>query len=331
MNLPKIDFRRYRLPFRSPLHTAHGLWTERTGLIVRLTDPEGRAGFGEVAPLADFGTETLAQAEAKLREIRKNGPFFPSPSELAATHPATASALAFAMEEARGVTTAPSTLPVAALLPGATDPVPALNHLAGRGFHHVKWKVGATDDKREQGWAADLLTRASELGVKVRLDANGGWTPDSARRWLDWLDATGQPGVLEFVEQPLPPASFDRMLELAASHKTLLALDESVAGLASLKSCEQRGWKGLVVIKPGLLGDLAGFRAWRDTSACGRVYSTVMESEIGLAATARLAAEDTPVRALGLGVRALLRLGPDLPEFEPATRALRDRFWESLE
>jgi hypothetical protein len=56
-----------------------------------------------------------------------------------------------------------------------------------------------------------------------------------------------------------------------------------------------------------------------------------MESEIGLAATARLAAEDTPVRALGLGVRALLRLGPDMPEFEPAARAVRDRFWESLE
>ena len=62
LNIPTLSFRRYRLPFRAPLHTAHGLWTERTGIIVRLSDPEGRSGFGEIAPLTDFGTETLVQA-----------------------------------------------------------------------------------------------------------------------------------------------------------------------------------------------------------------------------------------------------------------------------
>ena len=57
-----LQFRRYRLPFRTPVRTAHGLWAEREGLIVRLTDAaQGAAdavGWGEAAPIPWFGTET---------------------------------------------------------------------------------------------------------------------------------------------------------------------------------------------------------------------------------------------------------------------------------
>src|SRR6185295_10255884 len=57
-----FSHRSYRLPLRTPLRTAHGLWTEREGLIVRLEDESGRAGYGEIAPIPAFGTETLAEA-----------------------------------------------------------------------------------------------------------------------------------------------------------------------------------------------------------------------------------------------------------------------------
>lgn len=60
----RLQSRRYRLPFRTPLRTAHGQWREREGLLIRVEDEAGRIGYGEIAPLPEFGTETLAEAEA---------------------------------------------------------------------------------------------------------------------------------------------------------------------------------------------------------------------------------------------------------------------------
>ena len=60
----RFSHRAYRLPLRQPLRTAHGLWAEREGLIVRVEDESGRVGFGEIAPIEWFGTETLAEAGA---------------------------------------------------------------------------------------------------------------------------------------------------------------------------------------------------------------------------------------------------------------------------
>ncbi len=57
-----FSFREYRLRLRTPLRTAHGTWREREGLLVRLEDEAGRGGFGEIAPVPWFGTETMSGA-----------------------------------------------------------------------------------------------------------------------------------------------------------------------------------------------------------------------------------------------------------------------------
>jgi len=40
-----------------------GLGRNARVILVRLEDPAGRAGYGEIAPLPWFGTETLAEAQ----------------------------------------------------------------------------------------------------------------------------------------------------------------------------------------------------------------------------------------------------------------------------
>ena len=50
----RIEFRRYRLPFRAPLRTAHGSWAVREGVLVRVERPDGSTGFGEAAPIPGF-------------------------------------------------------------------------------------------------------------------------------------------------------------------------------------------------------------------------------------------------------------------------------------
>src|SRR4051794_12223477 len=64
-----FQFKRYRRLMRASLRTAHGNWTEREGIIVRLKDEAGRVGYGEIAPIAWFGTETVAEAEEICRKF----------------------------------------------------------------------------------------------------------------------------------------------------------------------------------------------------------------------------------------------------------------------
>lgn len=57
-----VDFRLYSRPFIQPLQTYHGVWKTREGIIIRLTDTTGKIGWGEIAPLPWFGSESLSEA-----------------------------------------------------------------------------------------------------------------------------------------------------------------------------------------------------------------------------------------------------------------------------
>lgn len=62
-------FQPYRRRFKQALHTSHGLWTVREGIIVRLVNEAGSIGWGEIAPIPWFGSETLEQARAFCRQL----------------------------------------------------------------------------------------------------------------------------------------------------------------------------------------------------------------------------------------------------------------------
>src|SRR5262245_24918545 len=58
----RFQYRRYRLPFRAVVRTAHGPWAEREGLLVRVEgEGRGTVGYGEAAPIPWFGTETVEE------------------------------------------------------------------------------------------------------------------------------------------------------------------------------------------------------------------------------------------------------------------------------
>ncbi len=65
----RFQFRPYQRRFRQPLKTSHGNWEVREGIILRLTDDAGRVGWGEIAPLPWFGSETIAQALGFCRQL----------------------------------------------------------------------------------------------------------------------------------------------------------------------------------------------------------------------------------------------------------------------
>ena len=285
----------YRLPLATPLRTAHGSWSEREGIIVRLENEAGRVGFGEIAPIPWFGTETLAEAGALCRDLGDQ-----VPDETLDAVPEHLGCIRFALAQARSFPEpldAPTRLPVAALLPAGTDALKILPRKLHAGYLAFKWKVGVDDLEDELGMLDDLLARLP-AHARLRLDANGAWSGREAMRWLD--RCAGRP--IEFVEQPVARGDDDTLLGLARDYPVVLALDESVVGLAEARRWQGLGWPGVFVIKPALAGPLRELVEWIGKTKADVVFSSAIESVLARSAILhQILAQPLTKRALGFG------------------------------
>lgn len=302
----RLSYRRYALPFRGPVRTAHGLWPVREGMLVRLESSEGRIGYGEAAPLPWAAGETVDAIEATCRTLGEEV----DTAALAAVPPEQG-CLRSALQAASGqLPEVPATTarPVAALLPAGRAALPLLGPKAEAGFRVFKWKVGVGEVQEELGWLDELCARLP-TGGKLRLDANGAWDRRTAERWLD--RCAERP--VEFVEQPCFAAATegaaaqqkieDMLLGLAGDFPTPLALDESIQTDHDLTRWQGSGWPGFYVLKPGLMGDMAGGLAGLRKAGARVVFSSALETAVGArAALHRAFAWDGEVFALGFGV-----------------------------
>lgn len=285
MNL-RFEYLPYRRKFRVPLETAHGTWRFREGIVIRLEDGDGRFGFGEIAPVPWFGTETCKQALEWCREQ----PSMASPGRLAPSgYVCCQFALAVAHRQLRG-RISQSIFPVAALIQSDAS----FKAAQTAGYSTFKAKIGVERIESEQG-RIDTWTARLEPGQWLRLDANGGLSESAFRAWLEFLE--GKP--IEFLEQPMGPGLENRMLEMAEPYSTPIALDESATGSESLR--QWAGWPGPLVIKPSLLGIPPA------SLPSGSVGSSVFETAFGYeAALQYLARQQQPNTALGFDTASLL-------------------------
>jgi O-succinylbenzoate synthase len=291
-------------------------------------DETGRVGWGEIAPLDWFGSESFAQAWDFCCQLPAE-----ITQEMIFTIPDTLRACQFGFESAlcmgqggqgrlggqgrqgglRGVISSPIThypFPIphsySALLPTGEAALHSWQVLWNQGYRTFKWKIGVASLDEElkifqqltgQG-ALDYPPLPQE--AKLRLDANGGLSWSAANTWLEACDKAG---VVEFVEQPLMVEKFDAMMELSSRYATPLALDESVANLPQLKNCYELGWQGVFVIKAAIAGSPSRLRQFCQQYQIDTVFSSVFETEIGRQAALNLAAELSHTnRAVGFGV-----------------------------
>ena len=313
----RLQFRRYRLPFRSPIRTAHGPWAEREGVLVRLETAGGTAGYGEAAPIPWFGSETVNEIEAAGRELGEavdDARLDSIPPRLGTLR----NALAVAREGEVKLTPRHPHLGVAALLPAGKAALAQIGTKAEAGFRVFKWKVGVGDAADEMSLLDDVCA-ALPSGAKLRLDANGAWDRRQAERWLE--RCADRP--VEFVEQPVFTQSAagktsstpfrkmdDLLLGLANDFPTPLALDESLSSDGEVERWLGLGWRGVFVVKPALLGDVKGTLARLAKAKATVVFSSALETRLGAKAALRAAfAWPGEQRALGFGVWPLFADG----------------------
>lgn len=153
-----------------------------------------------------------------------------------------------------------------------------------RGFKDLKVRIGAADFAKDLG-RIRLLRERFGAQVELAADANAAWSVDDAPARLEALAAFG----LLYVEQPVPPVSFDVLARLAETSPVPIMLDESVRGEDDVGRLAAGGHRLMAHLKLVKLGGLTpALRAARDLAAAGVPFMIGQMNEGGLATAAAL-------------------------------------------
>ncbi|MGG6237347.1 o-succinylbenzoate synthase [Nodosilinea sp. AN01ver1] len=299
----ELGVRPYQRRFVSPLQTAHGLWSWREGLLVRLRDSLGRVSYGEIAPIPWFGSESLEEALQFC--IAQNGEWRGEtiPERLSATQFGLGCALAELAEAGCLTGKEPAIVDVCGLLPAGEAALDLASQRLAQGHRTLKWKIAVQAIADEIRWL-DQLVKALPPDAHLRLDANGGLSLAQAEQWLmacDRINTDPQTAAIEHLEQPLPSDQLLAMQDLGRRYQTAIALDESVATLAQLEKCRAQGWRGVVVVKPAIAGSPQRLQAFCQTYRPRLVFSSAFETGVGRRAALAVASRCSSACSAALG------------------------------
>lgn len=161
------------------------------------------------------------------------------------------------------------------------------------GFHCVKLKIGAIDFEKELRLIQHIRQHFSRKEVELRVDANGGFTPDNAIQRLEALTKYD----IHSIEQPIRQHQWKEMARLCKNSPLPIALDEELIGVNDLTEKNRlldTIQPQYIILKPSLHGGISGTREWIKLAkerGIGSWMTSALESNIGLNAIAQLTAD----------------------------------------
>ncbi|MFM2486297.1 o-succinylbenzoate synthase [Celerinatantimonas yamalensis] len=208
--------------------------THRRGLYLALQTPFGKQCWGEVAPLPKFSQESLRDCWRALLSHLNQQRVAP---------PAALAWGALCANRTYPQAIAPLSAPYP-LLQGSEETILSHLRLWPQPLTRAKLKVarGATSDEL----ALIKTIHAHYPTLRLRLDANGGWTRRQARTFIAQLPMD----AIEYIEQPCQTLA--DCVYIAQQNRCPIALDESLQR-EPVTHCDLRHISALV-IKPMLLG-----------------------------------------------------------------------------
>lgn len=237
------------LKLRNPFRLSYGVSETRQAYWLRLPGDEGW-GEGTIPPY--YGVQDK-DMEAAWRAVADSNR--PLPTDLAEiedwvgqTGPAPArAALDLALHDSiarrQGVPLyallelpKPRPLPTSFTIAIDTPEVMAQMALENSRIPIIKVKLGSDDDESRL-----RAIRAARPDVRLRVDANAGWTFDEAVRQVQRLERYD----LEMIEQPLPKDQIEAMGELQKLTRLPLVADESVQTLRDVERLAAAGVRGI--------------------------------------------------------------------------------------
>lgn len=316
IQLLDLQFRDVELPFVADFATGSGRHNRRQLLVLRaVVDIGGKTtvGFGETAPLEGFSTECLDDSRAVLEALfEMDAPItrrfnFSHRRDLDAAIPWACGipSLRFGVELAildaiarhrnlplcdllaQSGATPQTEVPVQKTLgaAGVATTVDAASAAVDDGFSCLKIKIGASTPSADAVRIEAVRQRCPDTAI--RLDANGAFSVEQARRFIDAI----RPLDIDLLEQPVPPSDTGAMARVCADSDIDIAADEACA--YSCRHLLKDRSVDAVVLKPtcmgGLLPTLELIELAR-TRGLRVIISNLLTSAIGRRAAAHLAA-----------------------------------------
>ena len=340
----KITITSKLLHFLQPAGTSRGVYNTRLSFYLKLTSDEQPdvVGVGECATLPDLSCDAMPpnDYERKLRtfcdEYERTGiidyeAMRPYPSMLFGLETAVAQFNAkgslnfFDTPFGRGE----EGIPINGLVWMGTfeKMFERLEAKLKAGFRCIKIKIGAIDFDRELQLIRHIRSTFSRNDVELRVDANGGFTPEEA---LSRMKALVQYDI-HSIEQPIKQHQWTEMARLCAATPLPIGLDEELIGVNERqKKIELLDTirPQYIVLKPSLHGGMAGTEEWIQLARernIGSWITSALESNVGLNAIAQLTASiyGTNIRhAQGLGTGQLFADNIEMP-----LKVLGDKLW----
>jgi L-alanine-DL-glutamate epimerase-like enolase superfamily enzyme len=299
LRIDRLEIVPYALPFREPYVTARGRLDRRELLLVRIA-AGGHEGLGEAAPLSlrgGPGLGDIARDLERCRPLLEGGEVAPKDPYLlvrrCAARGISPQALAAVELGLLDLCGRLSGRPVWSLLGAERASRVACNatlvaaepetvaaraaRWAEQGFTSFKLKCGVNGDVEQVRAVRDALGPQA----RIRVDANGAWTPEQAVARLHELE----PLEIELAEQPA--ATLEGMAAVRSRVSVPVVADESVADAEDARAAASVGACDAATVK---LAKVGGIAAARELAAILSVYlSSALDGPVGIAAAAHLA------------------------------------------
>ena len=292
------------LHFKQPAGTSRGVYTTRRIWLLTV-EHDGRTAIGECAPLPQLSCDDIPDYEAVLRRFcdiieatgaipydeMRNYPSMLFGVETALAQLSRIDGLLYDTPFSHGE----EGIPINGLVWMGThdEMLSRLKEKLALGFRCVKLKIGAIDFTKELDLIQHIRKHFSREEVELRVDANGGFTPDVAQERLQELARYD----IHSIEQPIMAHQWSEMAQLCQLSPLPIALDEELIGVNStdekirlLDTIKPQ----YIILKPSLHGGVAGTREWialANERGIGSWITSALESNIGLNAVAQLAAD----------------------------------------
>ncbi|MDG4782696.1 dipeptide epimerase [Micromonospora sp. WMMD961] len=309
MTISEVRTHRVSAPLHTPFVTALRRTTTVDTLVVELVDSDGRSGFGEAPQVWQVTGASVAGAGACVREVLGPQLIGRDPDDLVtrcvevqravagnesakaavdvALHDLAARRLGVPLVRLLGGTTLRVPTDVTLAAGDAVDLAAAARQRQADGFGVLKLKVG-TDASGDLD-RVRAVRAAVGPGVRIRLDANQGWTPREAVRVIRGIEDSGLD--VELVEQPVARWDLDGLAWVSDRVSVPILADEAVFGVRDLVEVIRRRAADLVNVKLAKCGGLHPARTILDLASAhglGTVVGSMMESQVGIGAAASL-------------------------------------------
>jgi len=275
-----FSYKPYKRLFRNSLRTARGLWSDREGILLKVESSD-QVALGEIAPIPEFGSETLDSALSFIDSLEIKSLEALSSLEIPSSLPCCAFAFSSILRQCTPTerSFSDACLPVAGLLPSGKAMGAVLAEKKNLGFTTFKWKIGVEPLDLEFEMLKSAIDQLSD-GEGFRLDANGSLSVMDLDNWLRLCQTFND--KIEFFEQPLAVGQESEMALLSKKYGIPIALDESLNGPEAEAWMVPGAWAGPLVIKPCLLGSIRTQLECYKKIAHQLVVSSAFESSVGL-------------------------------------------------